>query len=110
LAVLLFLSACGGGGGADSPPIIIANSATLSWDAPTTYEDGSALSDLAGYRIYYAQSRGAYVQLADTGSLNTSYTVDVRGLTPGIYYIAVTAYSSSGAESAYSNALKVQVQ
>jgi hypothetical protein len=111
LVGLLFLSACGGGGsGADSPAIVIKNSITLAWDAPTTNVDTTPLTDLAGYKVYYGTTQGAYAQFVDTHNINTTYTLDVSGLPPGTYYIAVTAYNSSGVESAYSKPVSVDVQ
>ena len=39
-----------------SAPSVDAASVTLSWTAPTTNADGTALTDLSGYRIYLATS------------------------------------------------------
>jgi len=77
----------------------------LSWAAPTKNADGTALTDLAGYKLYYGQySRqvnGVYEYSMDVGNLN-SYTI--TSLTDGtLYYFAVTAYDTSKNESAYSN-------
>src|SRR4030042_1896878 len=33
---------------------------TLSWDAPTTNADGTPLTDLAGYKVYYGTASGTY--------------------------------------------------
>jgi len=67
--------------------------AILSWGANTE-------SDLAGYKVYYGQSR-PYSQSLDVGNI-TSYTVG--GLAEGLtYYFVVTAYNTSGYESGYSN-------
>jgi hypothetical protein len=73
---------------------------TLSWDAPTTNEDGTPLADLAGYKIYYGSSSGSYTGSVTAGAVTNYVLTD---LTPGAYYIAVTAYNSSGDESGYSN-------
>jgi len=76
-----------------------AGAATLSWAAPTINTNGTVLSDLAGYHIYYGTG-GATVlsQEADVaGAATTTYTVS--GLNPGTYYFAVAAYSSQGTES-----------
>jgi hypothetical protein len=77
-------------------------SVTLSWLAPTENEDGSPLDDLAGYRIYYGETSGAYDKtITVNGQGQTNYVVE--GLLPRTYYFAVTAYTSSGLESGYSN-------
>jgi len=81
-----------------------AGSAVLSWTAPTTNTDGSALTDLAGYKIYYGTASGAYGTPIDAGSAVGSppgYTVNNLGI--GTYYFAVTAYDTAGRESAFSN-------
>lgn len=70
--------------------------ARLSWEAPTTREDGSALTNLAGYRVYYGNSSRAYDQEIDVG--NTTNHV-FTSLAPGKYFFAVTAYDTNGAES-----------
>ena len=82
--------------------------ATLSWVAPTQNTDGTTLTDLAGYRIVYGTSASALsqsVQIANAGV--TAYVLD---LVPGIYYFAVKAYTSSGAESETSNVVSKVVQ
>jgi Putative Ig domain len=75
--------------------------AALSWAAPTQNTDGSALTDLAGYRIYHGTSATALndvVQLSGAGITSYSYTQ----LASGTHYFAVSAYSGSGVESALS--------
>jgi hypothetical protein len=76
--------------------------ATLSWTAPTENTDGSALSNLSGYRIRYGTSAGALTQtiLINNASV-TTYVVE--DLAPATWYFAVTAVTSAGSESAYSN-------
>jgi hypothetical protein len=76
--------------------------ASLSWQAPSENTDGSALTDLAGFRVVYGTSSGALsqtVQVANPGA--SSYVVDQ--LASGTWYFAVKAYSASGAESSQSN-------
>ncbi len=74
---------------------------SLSWDAPTTNEDGTPLTDLAGYKIYYGTSSGTYTQNVNVGNVAT-YTVS--SLTDGLtYYFAVKAYDTASSESRYSN-------
>lgn len=77
-------------------------SAALSWQAPTQNTDGSALTDLDGYRIAYGSSATALNQTIDVSNATvTSYVVDQLG--SGIWYFAVKAYTTNGAESANSN-------
>ena len=78
-----------------------AGTVTLSWDAPTTNADGTPLTDLAGYKVYYGTSSHNYSQNIDVSNV-TTYTVN--NLTDGLtYYFAVTAYDTGSNESAYSN-------
>jgi hypothetical protein len=76
--------------------------ATLSWTPPTQNTDGTPLTDLSGYRVYWGTSQA---NLANSVTLNnpglTSYVVDQ--LTPATWYFATTALSSKGIESNRSN-------
>jgi hypothetical protein len=77
-------------------------SATLSWTAPTTNTNGSALTDLAGYHIYYGNSPSSMskvITVANPGT--TSYTVS--SLAAGTWYFAVNAYTTNGLDSTLSN-------
>lgn len=103
LFILLSIFGCGGcGSGGGS-----SNSATLTWDAPTTNADGTPLTDLAGYKVYYGISSGNYTVSIDVGNV-TTYKID--DLSPGTYYFAVTAYDTSGNESDYSNEVSKVIQ
>ena len=121
-AFALILSSCSGGGGGSADnsatpvePLACAGSApgtpaasgaiNLSWDAVTA-------ANLAGYRVYYGTTPGAYLQSAgqglDAGNI-TAYTVS--GLNRGSrYYLAVKAYDAANAESPYSNEVCKVVQ
>lgn len=81
---------------------------TLSWTAPTQNEDGTALTDLDAYKIYYGTTPGNYSNQVriDNGGL-TSYVLD--NLTPATYYIVATAINSGGLESAFSSEISKQV-
>jgi hypothetical protein len=76
----------------------IAAPATLSWIPPTTNDDGSVLTDLAGYRIYVGSTPDQLVPiLALDDPTLTSYVLE--GLSPGLNYFAMTAMNSRGIES-----------
>jgi len=73
----------------------------VTWSAPTANTNGSALTDLAGYTIYYGTSPTALthsVQVSNAGA--TDYVV--QGLASGTWYFAVTANTSAGLQSSYS--------
>jgi len=78
----------------------LASTANLSWTAPTTNTDGSTLTDLAGYKLYYGTAPGTYTTTIDVGN---TLSYQVLSLTGGVtYYFAVTAYDTSMNESVYS--------
>lgn len=102
---LFSMLGCGGGGGQPNllSPGPVGNSpgkATLIWDAPTTNMDGTPITDLAGFKVYFGSTPGVYEIPVDAG-VETTYTV--IGFNPGTYYFAVTAYDTAGNESGYSN-------
>ena len=74
----------------------------LSWSAPTANADGSALTDLAGYKLYYGRQSRQYTNVIriDNASI-TTYLVD--NLVPNTYFFAATAFNSAGTESVYSS-------
>ena len=72
---------------------------TFTWDMPTTNEDGSPLTDLAGARVHYGTAPGVYDTTIDAGNVST-YTVNMP---EGNYYGAISAYDTSGNEGAKSN-------
>jgi hypothetical protein len=75
--------------------------ATVFWVAPTQNSDGTVLTDLAGFRIYFGTNSGSLTQVVEvTNAQATSYVVS--GLTSGTWYFAVTSYGSDGTESARS--------
>lgn len=76
-----------------------------SWTAPTTNTDGSALTDLGSYRVYYGLVTGpcpgtAPLQVASPTSSpgpNTTVSFRLTGLATGnLYYVSVSAADLSG--------------
>ncbi len=84
---------------------VATGAVTLSWQPPTQNSDGTPLMDLAGYNVYVGTSSDSYdyrqVRLNNPGL--TAYVVEQ--LAPDTYYFAATAFSSSGAESEFSEEL-----
>jgi fibronectin type III domain protein len=102
-AALLF-AACSGGNAAvaSGTPPTPAGTATLSWTAPTKNADGSPITGLAGYHVYYGTDPNNFTQtIKISGAAHTTYVVS--GLSAGKYYFAVSAYNAMGRESAKSN-------
>lgn len=80
--------------------LLDASSIQINWTAPTTNEDGSPLTDLAGYKLYYGTSSGNYSTILDAG---LSTQVVISGLVEGTeYFFAATALDTSQNESEYS--------
>jgi hypothetical protein len=77
-------------------------SATVSWTPPTTNTDGTALTSLAGYRIYYGTSAASMTQTIQIGNVGATRCV-VPNLSLGTWYFAVKAYTNTGQESSLSN-------
>ncbi len=79
-----------------------SGSATLSWVAPTLQTDGSPLTDLVGFRVYYGTNASSLTSRVDVANPTVTTTV-VSSLTTGTWYFAITAVDANGNESAYSN-------
>lgn len=75
-----------------------AGTATVSWTAPTQNTDGSPLTNLAGYRIYYGTSATAINTVVDIPVATT--TQRILTLPAGMHYFQMTAYNTLGVESA----------
>jgi hypothetical protein len=82
------------------PPVRVADgSATLDWTPPTQNNDGTALTNLAGYTVYYGTAPDQLTQSIKVSNPGlTAYTVS--NLPSGTWYFAVSSYSASGVESA----------
>jgi hypothetical protein len=85
-----------------------AGSATLSWNPPTENRNGTVLTDLAGYRIYFGRS---------PASLNSRIELDnpglaryvIENLSPAKWYFAMTAVNRRGIESRRSRIVSKRV-
>jgi len=86
-----------------------AGAAQLTWKPPTQNTDGSALTNLAGVRIYYGTSAANLsksVQVA--GSSATTYTIS--GLATGTWFFGAKSYTTAGTTSAMSTVVSKAVQ
>ena len=110
--IIAALAGCGGGSGGSSsptipgpaptptpPPTTVTGFADLTWSAPTQNEDGSPLTNLAGYKVRYGQSAGGLTQTVDVASPGTT-TARIEGLAAGTWYFTVASYTNTGVESA----------
>lgn len=101
------LASCGGNGNRKPLSIVptpgAVGAATLQWVAPTENEDGSVITDLAGFNIYYGIAAGLYTESIQIDNPSVSVFV-VEQLDPGTtYFFAVTAVNAAQVESQFSN-------
>lgn len=88
----------------------VTQTAQLTWTIPTTRADGTALavSELAGYEVYYTNDSGSVsVTLSVSGASTVSTTV--ASLTTGNYYFSISAVDSTGLKSALSSVVTYTV-
>src|SRR5580698_2088663 len=79
-----------------------SGTATLDWTSVTQNTNGTAVTNLAGYYIYYGNSAGAMTKTIQvTNPTVTSYVVS--NLSTGTWYFGVAAYTNTGAVGQESN-------
>jgi hypothetical protein len=78
-------------------------SITLSWSIPTTNEDGTPLTDLAGFKIYYRTSTGTYSDPTIVDNPGVSSFVMENLPVASSYVFAAKAFNTSGNDSDFSN-------
>ena len=83
-------------------------SAALSWAPPTQNTDGSALTDLAGFRIRYGTSSSSLNQLIEIATPGVAAYV-VTNLDSGTWYFAVEAYNERGVTSSPSGVARMTI-
>ncbi len=86
-----------------------AGATTLSWEAPLTNTDGSALADLAGFRIAYGTVESNLTRSIDVPDPAAS-SRRIEGLAPGLWYFAVIAYNRDGVEGLPSAVASTQIR
>lgn len=79
-----------------------SGSATVRWTPPTTNEDGSPLTDLRGFRVYYGTIATNLDTVLDLPNPGLASAV-IENLSPATWYFAVKAYNTVNAESSFSN-------
>ncbi len=107
-----FRVTCSGEGGRAvaivSVNVLSSGGFNLSWAPPEENADGTLVTRLGGYRIYYGDTPGDYPNVEEiVDPLITSHTV---AATPGTYYVVMTALDPNGEESGYSNEVRTVAQ
>ena len=83
--------------------------ATVTWTAPLTNTDGTALTDLAGYRISYGRAADNLDQRVDVDNPG-QLSQQITDLDTGQWFFGVQARNAVGAISDYSNIVTKTIQ
>lgn len=83
-------------------------SVTLSWTSPTRNTDGTRLTDLAGYRLYYGQQSGSYSNTLNVPAAATQSVV-IENLAAGTWYFAIRSFNREGVLSGLSGEVKAEL-
>jgi hypothetical protein len=110
----IVISVSDGVASASLPPFSLTVSmpvgvAELIWTKPTRNEDGTALANLAGYRIRYGASSSALSQTFVVSSPDTT-TASIEQLAAGTWYFTVASFTAAGVESAQSAVISAPVR
>ena len=81
---------------------VALGSVTLSWTPPTQNEDGSPLTNLRGFRVYYGTSSANLSSMVEIPNAGVT-TAMVENLSPATWHFGVKAYTTEGVESSFSN-------
>ena len=84
-------------------------SATLSWLPPAQNTDGTPLTNLAGYHIYYGTNSASLNKSVRITNPSVS-TYMVADLSPATWYFSVKAFTTLGVESDYSKKVSKMIQ
>ena len=90
-----------------------AENHTVNWAAPTENTDGTRLTDLGGFTIYWGPQPGVYVDSVEVPDpFATSTTIRLDAPISETVYLAMTAWNTEEPrkESAYSNELSVDAR
>lgn len=81
-----------------APPDTTTHTVTLNWTPPVRNADGSALTDLAGYRIYYGTAPRTYSNVLSVSDAAVQ-SAELQGLASGSWYFAIRSVNQAGAMS-----------
>lgn len=81
-------------------------SVTLSWDPPVQRTDGTPLTDLGGYYLYFGAASLDRLVIVDNPGITTWTLTD---LAAGTWQIALSAFDQDGAVSEMSNVLEISL-
>jgi hypothetical protein len=81
--------------------VSVLGSISISWLAPIENVDGSVLTDLVGYRIYYGTQARNYADMIEVADPNATSHAFSAG--SGDYFVTMTALDADSNESAFAN-------
>jgi hypothetical protein len=82
--------------------------ATVSWLPPTENTNGTPLTNLAGYRIYYGTNAASLTQSVQISNPGLA-TYVLENLSPATWYFSVVSYSSVNVESPLSQVVSKKI-
>jgi ELWxxDGT repeat protein len=82
--------------------------ALVSWAPVTQNDDGTPLTNLSGYRVYYGNSPDNLDNVVQVDDF-TMTSRQIGSLLPGTVYFAVTAFNTDGVESVQSAIVSKQI-
>jgi len=91
--------------GASLPPSAV----TIAWTPPTENTNGSTLTNLAGYHIYYGSTQSNLDKVVDITNPGVASYV-LSDLTSGTWYFALTSVNTAGVESVRSTVISTVVE
>jgi hypothetical protein len=83
-----------------------SDTVSVSWQAPTENTNGSAITNLAGYTIYFGTSASSMTQQVNIATVG-ELTYVISNLGPGTWYFEVVAVNTAGVSSAPSSVVSV---
>ena len=86
-----------------------AGAVTISWMPPTENVDGSALTNLAGYHLYYGTSQSSLTNEVNITNPGLAAYV-LSNLKAATWYFAMTSVSATGGESARTTVVSYTVE
>ncbi len=117
LGSLILLNGCGSGTDNSTTlpltetdkPVSEQQFIRVSWLASLENSDGSQLTNLSGYNIYLGHNPTSidFKYSFDNPQLSEA---EIGPITAGSYYLSISAYNASGAESTLSKAQLIEVQ
>ncbi|HTT41423.1 MAG TPA: putative Ig domain-containing protein [Steroidobacteraceae bacterium] len=91
-----------------TPTSPTTGNATVNWVAPTQNTNGTALTNLAGLRIYYGNSPSSLNQMVQVASTSQTSTT-ISNLASGVWYFGGVAYTNAGTQSAMSGVVSATI-